>query len=45
MEAVGQLTGGMNGKQLADAAWLRQPALKVLFTFGYTEDAIVSGPA
>lgn len=41
MEAVGQLTGGMNGKQLADAARLRRPALKVLFTSGYTEDAIV----
>lgn len=35
------MPGGMNGKQLADAAQLRQPSLKVLFTSGYTEDAIV----
>lgn len=35
------MPGGMNGKQLADAASLRRPALKVLFTSGYTEDAIV----
>ncbi|HDZ08932.1 hypothetical protein LCGC14_0139020 [marine sediment metagenome] len=35
------MPGGMSGKQLADAAWLRQPGLKVLFTSGYTEDAIV----
>jgi CheY-like chemotaxis protein len=35
------LPGGMNGKQLADAALLRHPGLKVLFTSGYTEDAIV----
>ncbi|MEX1196711.1 MAG: ATP-binding protein, partial [Pseudohongiellaceae bacterium] len=35
------MPGGMNGKQLADAAQLRQPELKVLFTSGYTEDAIV----
>lgn len=35
------MPGGMNGKQLADAALLRQPALRVLFTSGYTEDAIV----
>ncbi|MEX2335142.1 MAG: response regulator [Pseudohongiella sp.] len=35
------MPGGMNGIQLADAARLRQPALKVLFTSGYTEDAIV----
>lgn len=35
------MPGGMNGKQLADAARLRRPALKVLFTSGYTEDAIV----
>lgn len=35
------MPGGMNGKQLADAARLRQPALRVLFTSGYTEDAIV----
>lgn len=35
------MPGGMNGKQLADAALLRAPDLKVLFTSGYTEDAIV----
>lgn len=35
------MPGGMNGKQLADAALLRVPELKVLFTSGYTEDAIV----
>ena len=35
------MPGGMNGRQLADAALLRQPKLKVLFTSGYTEDAIV----
>jgi PAS domain S-box-containing protein len=35
------MPGGMNGKQLADAARLRQPNIKVLFTSGYTEDAIL----
>ncbi len=35
------MPGGMNGRQLADAALLRQPDLKVLFTSGYTEDAII----
>ncbi len=35
------MPGGMNGRQFADAALLRQPDLKVLFTSGYTEDAIV----
>jgi len=35
------MPGGMNGKQLADAALLRQPDLRVLFTSGYTEDAIM----
>lgn len=35
------MPGGMNGKQLADVARLRRPALRVLFTSGYTEDAIV----
>ncbi|TCO75541.1 hybrid sensor histidine kinase/response regulator [Chromatocurvus halotolerans] len=34
------MPGGMNGKQLADEALLRQPGLRVLFTSGYTEDAI-----
>ena len=37
------MPGGMNGRQLADAAWALQlqPQLKVLFTSGYTENAIV----
>jgi PAS domain S-box-containing protein len=35
------MPGSMNGKQLADAARVRLPNLKVLFTSGYTEDAIV----
>jgi CheY-like chemotaxis protein len=32
---------GMNGRQLAEAARKRRPDLKVLFTSGYTENAIV----
>jgi len=35
------LPGGMNGRELADAAQELRPDLKVLFTSGYTEDAIV----
>ena len=35
------MPGGMNGRQLADAALLLRPGLKVLFTSGYTENAIV----
>ncbi|MBK7144864.1 MAG: PAS domain S-box protein [Xanthomonadales bacterium] len=35
------MPGGMNGRQLADAAWSLYPQLKVLFTSGYTENAIV----
>lgn len=35
------LTGGMNGKQLADAARELRPDLKVLFTTGYARNAIV----
>src|SRR5262249_17431841 len=35
------MSGGMNGRELADEAARRRPALKVLFTSGYTEDAIV----
>jgi DNA-binding response OmpR family regulator len=31
----------MNGRQLADAARGRRPALKVLFTTGYARNAIV----
>jgi signal transduction histidine kinase len=35
------LPKGMNGRQLADEAMRRQPALKVLFTTGYARNAIV----
>jgi signal transduction histidine kinase/CheY-like chemotaxis protein len=35
------LPGGMNGRQLADIARQARPELKVLFTTGYTRDAIV----
>jgi signal transduction histidine kinase len=35
------LPGGMNGRQLADAALTTRPTLKVLFTTGYTRNAIV----
>jgi CheY-like chemotaxis protein len=35
------LPGGMNGRQLADAARKLRPDLKVLFTTGYARDAIV----
>jgi CheY-like chemotaxis protein len=35
------MPGGMNGRQLADQARLTWPSLKVLFTSGYTENAIV----
>ena len=34
------LPGGMNGRQLADAARLHQPRLKVLFITGYAENAL-----
>ena len=35
------MPGGMNGRQLADEAIRRRPGLKVLFTTGYTRNAIV----
>ena len=35
------LPGGMNGRQLAEAALARRPDLKVLYTTGYTANAIV----
>ena len=35
------LPGGMNGRQMADAARLVRPDLKVLFITGYAENAVV----
>jgi CheY-like chemotaxis protein len=35
------MPGGLNGRQLADAARALHPGLKVLFTSGYTENSIV----
>ncbi len=35
------LPGGMNGRQVADAARLKRPDLKVLFVTGYAENAAV----
>jgi CheY-like chemotaxis protein len=35
------LPGGMNGRQLAAEALTRRPELKILYTSGYTENAIV----
>jgi CheY-like chemotaxis protein len=35
------LPGGMNGRQMADAAKHRRPDLKVLFITGYAENALV----
>ncbi len=35
------MPGSINGRQLADEAVRRRPSLKVLFTSGYTENAIV----
>ncbi len=35
------LPGGMNGRQLADAARSIRPDLKVLLTTGYAENAVV----
>jgi signal transduction histidine kinase len=37
------LPNGLNGRQLADKARLSRPGLKVLFTSGYTRNAIVHG--
>jgi two-component SAPR family response regulator len=37
------LPGGMNGRQVADAARVLRPALKVLFITGYAENAAVGG--
>ncbi|MEQ1809061.1 MAG: response regulator, partial [Terricaulis sp.] len=35
------LPGGMNGRQIADAARRTRPDLKVLFITGYAENAVV----
>ena len=35
------MPGGMNGRQLADEVGKRRPGVKVLFTSGYTENAII----
>jgi len=35
------MPGGMTGRQLADAARVRRPSLKAVFTSGYTENSIV----
>jgi len=35
------IPGGLNGRQLATEALIRRPGLKVLYTSGYTENAIV----
>ena len=36
------LPGGMNGRQVADAAHVARPGLKVLFITGYAENAVLS---
>jgi CheY-like chemotaxis protein len=36
------LPGGMNGRQLADAARVLRPDLKVLFITGYAETAVIN---
>jgi CheY-like chemotaxis protein len=36
-----QLPGGMNGRQIADAARTSRPDLKVLFITGYAENAVM----
>jgi signal transduction histidine kinase/CheY-like chemotaxis protein len=35
------LPGGMNGRQLADAALERRPGLKILFITGYAENSLI----
>ncbi|QIB64454.1 ATP-binding protein [Kineobactrum salinum] len=35
------MPGGMNGRELADTAYQLHPGIRVLFTSGYTENAIV----
>ena len=36
------MPGGMNGRQFADEAMKQRPGLKVLFTTGYTRNAIIT---
>jgi len=36
------LPGGMNGRQVAEAARTRRPGLKILFITGYAENAVLS---
>jgi PAS domain S-box-containing protein len=36
------LPGGLNGRQVADAAWVSRPGLKVLFVTGYAENAVLN---
>ena len=36
------LPGGMNGRQVADAARVARPGLKILFITGYAENAVLS---
>jgi len=35
------MPGGMNGRQLAEEALKRRPALRILYTSGYSEDVVV----
>jgi CheY-like chemotaxis protein len=35
------LPGGMNGRQLADAALITRPNLKILFITGYAENSVI----
>jgi CheY-like chemotaxis protein len=37
------LPGGMNGRQLTDAARLERPGLKVVYTTGYARNAVTHG--
>lgn len=41
LNARDAMPGGVNGRQLAEEAVRRRPGPKVLFTTGYTRDAIV----
>jgi len=37
------LPGGINGRQMADAARVTRPGLRVLFITGYAENAVLDG--